>query len=116
LNIFEIPLKPAQAQEFGITLLGTRYLFSLRFNTRMQNWVLDIADTAAVPILRGVPLVTGTDLFGQYESLGFGGALMVITPPNGPVPPDSTPSFTGLGVDSRLYFITGPIPGTLGVV
>ena len=65
-------------------------------------WLLDIADVDGNPMLCGIPLVTGTDLLGQYAYLGFNGALWV----QGANDPDALPTYDDLGSSSALYWVT----------
>lgn len=103
MAVFEIPLLP-QAQSFQIPLSNKLYNLTLKYmDTPEGGWVLDIDDTQGVALVHGVPLVTGADLLAQYAYLGIGGQLIVQTDEN----PDAVPLYTNLGVNSRVYFITG---------
>lgn len=110
MNIFEIPLRPSTAQKVKITLNGTVYTTIVRWNDVSICWIMDLYDEAGVvPVLCGVPLITGTNLLGQYAYLdidgGLGGAMVVQTVAVGH-PPDEVPSFTDLGTDGHLYYVT----------
>lgn len=96
----EIPLSP-EPQSFRIVLADKTYNLTLRWNIESQNWVLDIADTNEVPLVLGIPIITGTDLLGQHKHLGISGSLVAQTDHN----PDVVPTFTSLGITGRLYFI-----------
>jgi hypothetical protein len=99
-DAFELPLTPI-AQSFFIQLAGTTYKMSLRWNTPASCWVFDLADADEVPILNGVPIITGTDLLGQYAYLGISGGLVALTEGN----PDAVPTFQNLGSGGNLYFV-----------
>jgi hypothetical protein len=101
MNALEIPLSP-EPQNFGIQLGGTDYNLRLVWNTAALCWMLDIADTDRVPILCGLPVVTGLDLLDQYRYLGFPGSLIVQTDYDA----DAVPTFENLGLTGRIYFIT----------
>lgn len=106
LTYFEIPLSPSP-QTFAITLNGIAY--NLTFVYRMSpdgdgGWIMDIADGNSNPLACGLPLVTGSDILGQFRYLGIGGALAVGTDGT----PLDVPAFTDLGVTSHLYFIPYP--------
>lgn len=101
MTAFEIPLS-STPQKFDIQLAGVTYQMTLRWNVPSQVWVLDIADNNSVRILDGIPLVTGANLLGQYDYLGFGGALYAQTDHD----INATPTFDNLGETSHLYFIT----------
>lgn len=100
---FEIPLSPTP-QRLRTTLNGQTY--SLTFVYRgtpdgLGGWVMDVADTSGNAIAAGVPLVTGADLLGQLQYLGFGGGMAIGTDGNG----DDPPNFTDLGITSHLYYV-----------
>lgn len=102
MTAYEIPLAP-QAQTFSILLNGANYALTLMWRSvdALGGWVLDIADAYNNPLVQGIPLVTGCDLLGQYQYLGFGGGLWVLT--DG----DSTaiPTYSNIGSLSHLYFV-----------
>ena len=99
-KFYEVPLS-AQPQVFNIQLAGVSYWLTLRWNVIAEVWVLDIADSNQVPILQGIPLVTGLDLLGQYRYMEFGGWLIVQTD----FDPGAVPTFDNLGTAGRLYFV-----------
>ena len=93
-----IPTQP-QNQQFRVSLNAVTYVFKLVY--RADTWYADISDANGNPILAGVPLVTGADLLAQYGYLGIGGKLQ--TASSG-INPDATPTYSGLGSISQLYF------------
>lgn len=98
---YEIPLTPV-AQKFNITLAGKAYTLTFGWNDADQGgWVLDIADSSGVPLINGIPLVTGADLLAQYEYIGIGGSLEVQTDFDLTAPP----TFENLGLTSHLFFL-----------
>lgn len=103
MRVFEIPLTP-RAQRFDVSLGGSDYFMQLIWNSVMQLWVLDIADTNNVRLVAGIPLVAGSDLLAQYRHLAFGGMLVCLT--NGD--PTAPPSYSNLGTISHLVFVTVP--------
>jgi len=99
--ISEIPLTP-KPQYFNIDLAKRTYRFVLAYR---NGWTLDVYSTEhdpAEPIILGLPLVTGVDILSQYQHLGIGGALVILS--------DSTvfaePTRDNLGQATRLYFVT----------
>ena len=102
--LYRIPLKPGQNQSLTVSLNGTDYRLRLLFNDVASEpfWALDIGDAYGVPILMGIPVLTGQNLLGQYEYLGIGGggALFCAGPNINPDPP----TLEGLGVEWQLYF------------
>jgi hypothetical protein len=99
---YKVPLSGVP-ETFGITLAGVAYQLTVQWRDAVEGgWFLDIADKNSNPILRGIPLITGADLLGQYGYLGLGGSLFVQTSPVA----DVVPTFETLGTDSNLYFVT----------
>lgn len=98
-NVYEIPLV-AKPQRVQVLLSNIQYILTVMWRAG-SGWVMDIADQLGNPILQGVPLVTGTDLLGQYAHLGIGGSLVVSTDGD----PDAVPTYDNLGTESHLYFV-----------
>jgi hypothetical protein len=91
---------------------GTTYALHFKFNRIMQAWVMDIRDASDQPIggaggLDGIPLVTGTDLLGQFRYLAIGGGIpMIVMTIAVGHSPDEVPTFQNLGIDGHLFFQT----------
>lgn len=85
----------------SISLLSIIYRLTLKWNQNSQCWILDITDVNSIPILTGIPLVTGADLLEQFEYLGIGGQLIAQTDNN----IDAVPTFDNLGSTGHLYFV-----------
>ncbi|WP_431207513.1 phage baseplate plug family protein [Burkholderia cepacia] len=101
-TFYEIPLTP-DPQTFTVTLSGVIYRLTVQYRAAGgTGWILDVADANGNPMVNGIPLVTGTDLLGQYAYLGFGGRLWV----QGAASPDDVPTFDDLGVGSHLFWVT----------
>lgn len=103
MTLFEIPTAP-QPRVISVALPTTTY--TLRFgyaatDDDSQGWFMDIADANAVPIVSGIPLVTGTDLLSPYGYLGIPGGIYVATDSD----PDAVPTFTNLGSSAHVYFL-----------
>lgn len=99
---YRIPLT-AEEQTFTITLAGTEYQLTVRWNDSDEGgWMLDIdkPDNAG-SILAGIPLVTGCDLLAPVDYLGIGGGLVVWADGS-----DLPPTLANLGDGVDLYFIT----------
>jgi hypothetical protein len=97
---YEIPLIP-QAQQLLVALGGTTYQLTVRWNNQATIWVLDIADSSGNEIVTGIPLVTGTDLLGQFAYLNLGGSLVAQTDTDMTLPP----TYDDLGDTGHLYFV-----------
>lgn len=52
-----------------IVLSQQRYTLELRYNLRMDRWILSVADAAGAPILVGIPMLIDRDLVSQYATL-----------------------------------------------
>lgn len=101
-NFYEIPLS-ATPQQFTVSLSGIDYQMRLTYaDADGGGWVLDIASNQGVPIVQGIPLVTGANLLEQYDHLGFAGRLWVQGSPD----PDAVPTFDDLGTGAFLFWVT----------
>lgn len=99
----ELPLI-STPQQLAVSLSGTVYNLRMSWCKPAQCWILDVSDANGVPVLQGVPLVTGTNLLGQYAYLGIPGKLVVLTDSD----PDAVPTFTDLGSQGHVYYVTTP--------
>jgi hypothetical protein len=97
----QVPLIPSP-QTLSISLAGTSYNVTVRWNDAIQAWVMDLATNAGDKILSGIPLVTGEDLLAPFGYLNLGGQLIVQTDNN----IDAVPTFTNLGSSGNLFFLT----------
>lgn len=103
MSVFEIPLTPSQNQRLGITLDTVPYTLVFNWvNADQGGWALDILDSNGIPILEGLAMITGADLLSQFGYLGITGHLIVNTSGD----PDAIPTYTNLGNDSHLYYVT----------
>lgn len=102
-QIFEIPLNP-QSQRFAITLGTITYNLQVIWNAKSNCWVMDINDVDNLPLVCGIPLVTGLNLLQQYAYLGIGGVMVTMTD----AAPDSPPTYRNLGASGHLYYVTVP--------
>jgi hypothetical protein len=101
MAIYEIPLTP-EAQTFTIDLADVTYIVSLFWCDASSCWIINLADSQGVDIVTGIPLVTGSDLLGQYQYLGIGGSLIAFTDGDS----SAVPTYENLGTSSHLYFET----------
>lgn len=63
MAVIEIPVRSDfKAYTIQVDLEGVTYTLNFRFNTRLQNWVMDIADAAGTDLLNGVVLLTNVAL------------------------------------------------------
>ena len=101
MSAFPLPVS-SSAQSFFVQLVNVTYKLTLKWNSVALCWVLDLADSDEVPIVQGIPIVTGTDLLAPYAYLGIGGGLVALTEGN----PDAVPTFENLGAGGDVYFVT----------
>lgn len=72
MALIEIPTRSdLKAYEFQIELDGDIYTLGFRYNERMQNWVMDIADGLGNEILNGIVLLTNVPLTDDYVIEGL---------------------------------------------
>jgi hypothetical protein len=101
MSAFPLPVS-ATAQSFFVQLVNISYKITLKWNAVAACWVMDIADADEVPLVQGIPIVTGTDLLAPYAYLGFGGGIVALTEGN----PDAVPTFENLGNGGDVFFVT----------
>lgn len=76
-----------------ITLANVRYTLTLRFNTRMSRWLLDVGDAADKALVLGVPLLINRNLLRQYPGRGLPPGAMFVTDESGAEQQPSLSSF-----------------------
>lgn len=68
----KIPMSPTQHwYSFRIALSQAIYTLDIRYNIRVDRWILSIYDSAQNPIVMGLPLLVGRDIIGQYATLAL---------------------------------------------
>lgn len=105
----EIPTQPNRPFSERVSLRGVSYTLFFSWNVVMNCWVVDVYDESGrIPVILGMPLVTGSDLLEQFGYLAIGADAIWTVMTVGPdVSPDSVPTFDNLGVEGRLY-MTSP--------
>ena len=100
--VFEVPTSN-QPQTQTVALGGVFYQLTTRWNAESGCWTLDIADSSGIPLLSGLPMITGADLLAQFEYLGIAnnGALVVQSDNN----PDLVPDSSTLGATGHLFCV-----------
>lgn len=98
-TIFLVPTSPIP-QVFNISLSGTSYQLTIKWNTASACWVMDLADSSGNPLAQGLPLVTGGTLLEQLAYLGIAGDFIVQSAND----PDLVPDFNSLGSTGQLYY------------
>jgi hypothetical protein len=71
-TVAQIPLRSDIFQYFfQITLSNVVYKFTVRYNGRMDRWILNIDDISGNQILSGIPLLININLLSQYPTLNI---------------------------------------------
>jgi len=94
----QIPLT-SQSEKFRISIDDEFYTFRVLWNTRMEQWVLSILDSNEDPVIAGLVLVPGENLFEQYN-LPLTGTMYLV--PSEKVVTD--PSYEDLGQTHFLIY------------
>lgn len=78
MQISVVPLRnDLPAYFFKVSLTNVVYTIRARYNTRMQRWIIDIADSANNDIINGLAILLRTSLESQYVIPGLpAGALI----------------------------------------
>ncbi len=63
---------------------------------------MDAADVDGVPLLTGVPVITGADLLAQFAYIGVYGQMIAQTDND----PGAVPTFENLGTTGYLYYLS----------
>jgi hypothetical protein len=105
---FQIPTQPGKPFSERVTLQGIEYLLKFDWNPVSQIWMLEIYDSGGtVAIVRGIALVTGADLLGQFSYLTVAAHAVLMAMTTGPgISPDEEPTFTNLGIDGQLIYVS----------
>ena len=102
MAIYEISL-PNQDPcfNFDTVLDNSTYYFRVRFNARLNLWVLDLKDRSSEAIINGVPFFSNTELFKyvSMESLPKGTLLPFAVNKAGDA------DRFNLGLDVKLFYL-----------
>lgn len=88
---------------FKISLSGVIYTIRIRFNSRMQRWMIDFADTADNDIMSGLPLLTMRAIKDQYILDGLPPGLLYVSDETDK---DEQPTRDSFGFDKSLIYVT----------
>lgn len=98
-TVYEVPLSPIP-QFFSINIGGSDFVLTFTYNNLMKYWVMDIANAGSVPLVTGIPLITGANLTAKYAYLKLPSFFTQTT-----YSPDTPPTLTNLGRDAKLYSV-----------
>jgi hypothetical protein len=67
MALITIPLRnDIPDYEFKVDLDGTTYTLTIRYNTRLATWIMDLKTEQDESIVLGVPLLLGTILLERF--------------------------------------------------
>jgi len=98
MSTFTIPLS-GYAETFSIALNNVTYQLTIQWR---GSWFMDIADSSNTPIVSGISIVSVVDLLGSYGYLDIGGSMYMVNTAGG----DAPPTFTNIGTDCILQYVT----------
>ena len=89
---------PNQTWQASVAINGgiSRFFCELNYNEIAQYWTMDISDSNHVPLLSGVPLVTGLNILAPFAYMEIGSIYILNA--SGVASPDY-PNSTDLGTD-----------------
>lgn len=64
-------------QSFRVTLDGNSYVFRMRWNKRLDRWMLSISDSSDSMLVSGIPCCVRTDLLAQFRHLALPKGLLM---------------------------------------
>ena len=67
MAIIGIPLRnDIPSYQFRVDLDAVTYTLSIRYNTRMDRWIMDFNDENNSPLVTGIILILGTSLLARF--------------------------------------------------
>lgn len=67
MQVFVMPMRnDFPSYTFKSDLTDVIYTINVRFNTRMQRWIIDVLDASGNPIVVGLPVLLEVDLYGRF--------------------------------------------------
>jgi hypothetical protein len=83
------------------TVIGAAaYILTVRYNARMDRYIMDIADASNTPIIQGLPILSNTNIYGLYVN------KLPVSLPNGSL---LVVDMSGLGADPQLGTLGGTV-------
>ena len=84
-------------------LEGIQYTLTFRYNQREDRWYLTIGDVSGADIVKGIKLVTGTDLLFYFDKPALPPGKLYVISTDG-----EAPGLGELGVDrkAQLVYVT----------
>jgi hypothetical protein len=102
MTFYEIPTSSSNYHYTQtVQLSGVTYQLQIRYNTRMDRWILSVNDISGTPIVQGLPMLSLRSLTGQYTTLSLPpGPLFCLNQSS----PYTEPSLTSFLTDTGFYY------------
>jgi hypothetical protein len=105
VEVIEVPFT-ARPQVLNVWLGDKEFSVRLYWLKPAECWVIDLSDVAGNLLISGIPLVTGADLFDQFQYADVrGGRLVVMSTDR---PPTTVPGWGDLGITGHVYWRRRP--------
>lgn len=102
MSLFQVPTVPNLPwYSFKITLSGVIFTVTLRYNPRMERWLMDIGDPSNQPILSGLPILINRNVNGQYVVSGVPSGFFFATDDTGQF---TQPTLNSFQLDHSLLY------------
>jgi len=88
--------------QFRISFSGVIFTAHVRYNTRMQRYLMNICDSSDNPILLGIPVLIERDLTAQYPTLAVPAGTFFVTDDSGQ---EQQPTQYSFGIDHTMWYV-----------
>lgn len=89
---------------FTIILTGAVYTLTIRYNPRMDRWIMNIADSSGNDLVVGLPLLIGRNINGRFVALSLPPGIFVAQDNTNQ---DTQPTRYSFGIDHTLFYADG---------
>jgi len=102
MALVELPVRSDIPQyQFRIDLEGTVYTLRFKWNTRMERWIMDIADEQDNDLLNGIPVHSSVDLKQRFRQTTLPPGLFLAFDETGAV---RNPDRDTFGNEVKLFY------------
>lgn len=78
MEVFTLPMRnDFPAYTFRVDLSNVIFTISVRYNTRMSRWIVDVQDSSGNPIVMGLPVLLEGDLYSRFGRAALPEGIMV---------------------------------------
>ena len=88
--------------KFSITLTGAVYTLTLRYNARMDRWMLSISDSSGNDLIVGLPVLIDRNINGRFVVSGLPEGIFVAQDDTNQ---GTQPTRYSFGIDHTLFYI-----------